>query len=211
MTSKKQPVPSNIYKYQLRQILQKCTSRSQVRFCALIACSIKVNESCEAVTYGNWQKSFNSLKLNSSLHHQMFLWEWRQRWLSTPHKSPIGRLVIKLLGLISIVTSVTRRYFQQMDKNTKSSLCWSRWLWRYQTKASRVLGTRSVILKDPFFKSGPTQASFFYIFDLFKQNITEKNYRLQRYSNSRRQSRMRACWPLDHHHGQKIHFLRTKK
>ena len=45
------------------------------------------------------------------------------------------------------------------------------------------------------FLNGPITASFFFIFVLFK------HWRVQQDSNSDRQSRMQACWPLDHHHG----------
>ena len=50
-----------------------------------------------------------------------------------------------------------------------------------------------------FYKNGPSPASFC-LFSFFSNNLQNKNCRLQRDSNSDRQSRRRECWPLDHHH-----------
>ena len=62
------------------------------------------------------------------------------------------------------------------------------------------------ILSTTFYlKMGPPRPLFVY-FRSFQTQIVQKNYRLQRDSNSDRRSRRRARWPLDHHHGL-AHFI----
>ena len=50
------------------------------------------------------------------------------------------------------------------------------------------------------FLTGPTPASFLFIFVLFKHTFYRKNCRLQRDSNLDRWNRRQERWPLDHHH-----------
>ena len=52
-----------------------------------------------------------------------------------------------------------------------------------------------------FFKKWAHPCLLLFIFVLFKHKIYRKTSKLQRDSNSDRQSRRRANWPLDHHHG----------
>ena len=50
------------------------------------------------------------------------------------------------------------------------------------------------------FKNGPTRPLFVY-FCSFQTQILQKNCMCQLDSNTERQSRRKAYWPLDHHHG----------
>ena len=63
-----------------------------------------------------------------------------------------------------------------------------------------------------FFLNGPTPASFC-LCSFFSNTIfTEKNYRLQRGSNSERLSTRRERWPLEHHnHGPNFHIFLCRK
>ena len=51
------------------------------------------------------------------------------------------------------------------------------------------------------FKNGLSRPLFVFYFRSFQQQFLQKNCRFQRDSNSDRQNRRRARWPLDHHHG----------
>ena len=64
--------------------------------------------------------------------------------------------------------------------------------WRYEIKINKV---------SLFVFNGTTLASFCLFSFFLKHKCFGKNCRRQRDSNSDGQSRRRACWPLDHHHG----------
>ena len=66
--------------------------------------------------------------------------------------------------------------------------------------------TERISLKLSLLKMGEPRPLFMFILGLFKQHFNVKTCRLQQDSNSDRQFRRRARWPLDHHNG---HFSLT--
>ena len=57
---------------------------------------------------------------------------------------------------------------------------------------------RYFIIDNILFKNGPLPLIYFHFFQTAAEN---KNSRFLRDSDSDRQNRRQACWPLDHHHG----------
>ena len=72
-------------------------------------------------------------------------------------------------------------------------------------------GLAVIIFKCRSFLKVGQPRPLFCLFSFFSNTILQKHCRLQRDSNSGRQSRRRADWPLDHHHGLTMRIFLSKK
>ena len=78
------------------------------------------------------------------------------------------------------------------------------------TGSNPVVDILNKIFLTNCFLNGLTRPLFVYLRS-FQIQILQKNWTLQRNSNSDRRSIRRACWPLNHHHGPIFTILSFRK